>query len=135
MIGPLARALSDEEFEDKVARIPVPRAAGQVAQRAQGLRAGAARRGDAQGWRIGSEARGAARGKPWLAGVAYTLADICNFAIVNGMQHGFAELVNAADTPHLLAWIERINDRPACRRMFAESQRETLSAEATKADA
>ena len=26
----------------------------------------------------------------------YTLADICNFAIANGMQFGFAELVNAA---------------------------------------
>jgi len=59
-------------------------------------------------------------GSPWLAGGDYTLADICNFAIANGMQNGFAELVNAKDTPHLVAWIQRINERPACKRMFAK---------------
>jgi glutathione S-transferase len=55
----------------------------------------------------------------WLAGAQYTLADICNFAIANGMQNGFADLVNEKDTPHLLAWINRINERPACKLMFA----------------
>jgi glutathione S-transferase len=57
---------------------------------------------------------------PWLAGGHYTLADICNFAIANGMQNHFPELVNGKDTPHLLAWIKRINERPACKLMFAK---------------
>jgi len=63
----------------------------------------------------------------WLAGDAYSLADICNFAIANGMQHGFAEIVNRDATPHLVAWIERINARPAAREMFAKSQSEMPS--------
>jgi glutathione S-transferase len=62
----------------------------------------------------------------WLAGADYTLADICNFAIANGMQKGFAELVNEKDTPHLVAWLDRINERPAAKRMFAETPREKL---------
>jgi glutathione S-transferase len=63
---------------------------------------------------------------PWLAGRLYSLADICNFAIANGMQKGFAELVNEKDTPHLVDWINRINARPAAKRMFAETPREKL---------
>jgi len=63
---------------------------------------------------------------PWLAGPEYTLADICNFAIANGMQNGFAELVNGKDTPHLIDWIGRINERPAAKKMFADVPRERL---------
>jgi glutathione S-transferase len=63
---------------------------------------------------------------PWLAGPDYTLADICNFAIANGMQMGFSDLVNEKDTPRLIDWIQRINDRPACKKMFAENQRERV---------
>jgi glutathione S-transferase len=62
----------------------------------------------------------------WLAGPEYSLADICNFAIANGMQRGFAELVNEKATPHLVDWIERIHARPATRTMFAEARREEL---------
>ena len=62
----------------------------------------------------------------WLASDRYTLADICNFAIANGMQFGFAEMVNEADTPGIMRWLARINARPAARRMFAEVPMERL---------
>jgi glutathione S-transferase len=62
----------------------------------------------------------------YLVAGQYSLADICNFAIANGMQHGFPEFVNEKDTPGLMAWIARINERPACKEMFAKSQREKL---------
>jgi glutathione S-transferase len=62
----------------------------------------------------------------WLAGPEYTLADICNFAIANGMQRGYADLVNDKATPHLVDWIERINARPAAKKMFAEARREEM---------
>ena len=61
---------------------------------------------------------------PWLAGNDYSLADICNFAIANRMQFGFAEIVNKEATPNLVAWIERINARPAAQAMFAKSKSE-----------
>jgi glutathione S-transferase len=62
----------------------------------------------------------------WLAGGIFSLADICNFAIANGMHYGFAELVNEADTPHLLRWTAQINERPAVKKMFAEVPMEKL---------
>lgn len=62
----------------------------------------------------------------WLAGGMYSLADICNFAIANGMEKGFAELVNKDDTPHLVRWIEQINERPRVKEMFATVPREQL---------
>ncbi|MBC7985102.1 MAG: glutathione S-transferase family protein [Sphingomonadaceae bacterium] len=135
MIGPMARALSDEEFEDKVKGIPVPEQ--QVKWR--NARKGFAREvldEEMRKIRV-SVAKLEARlaESEWLAGDSYTLADICNFAIANGMQHGFAEVVNADNTPHLLAWIERINERPACKRMFAESRSEMRSADLAKAKA
>ena len=40
------------------------------------------------------------------------------------MQRMFAELVNEEATPHLLDWIQRINDRPAATAMFAETPSE-----------
>jgi glutathione S-transferase len=60
----------------------------------------------------------------WLVGESYSLADICNFAIANGMEMGFPEMVNESDTPHLLRWIRRINERPAAKAMFARVPRE-----------
>jgi len=62
----------------------------------------------------------------WLAGGMYSLADICNFAIANRMQTGFAELVNTDDTPHLVRWIEQINARPRVQAMFASVPSERL---------
>ena len=62
----------------------------------------------------------------WLVPGQYTLADICNFAIANGMQFGFSELVNKEATPGLVRWIEQINARPAVKAMFAEVELEKL---------
>jgi glutathione S-transferase len=50
----------------------------------------------------------------------YSLADICNFAIANGMDLGFPEFVNGNDTPHLMRWLRQINERPAVKEMFAK---------------
>ena len=43
------------------------------------------------------------------------------------------ELVNRKDTPHLIGWIERINDRPAAKQLFAEVPRERLERPAQSA--
>ncbi|ATY33512.1 protein ligF [Sphingomonas psychrotolerans] len=124
MIGPSARQLSDAEFEDKVARIPVA----EQRTKWRNARAGFPREViDEEMRKIRlSIARLEARlaESPWLAGDDYTLADICNFAIANGMQFGFPEVVNAEATPHLLGWIDRINARPAAQAMFARSKSE-----------
>jgi glutathione S-transferase len=123
-IGGMVKHLSDEEFEEKVAAIPIPE---------QQLKWRHARAGFPQDI-LDEEMRKIAvsvrrlddrlAGNEWLAGGIYSLADICNFAIANGMEMGFAELVNEADTPHLVRWIRQVNERPAVKAMFASVPRE-----------
>jgi glutathione S-transferase len=118
MVGGMVRHLGDEDFEKMVERIPL---------KEQQIKWRRARAGFPQGM-LDEEMRKIAYSvrklearlavSPWLAGQRYTLADVCNFAIANGMQRGFTELVNEKDTPHLVAWIHRINERQACKLMF-----------------
>ena len=120
----MVKDLSDEQFEEVVARIPVPE---------QQVKWRRAREGfpqdllDEEMRKIGVSVRRLddhLRDHQWLAGGVYSLADICNFAIANGLQRGFAELVNEHDTPGLVRWIEEINARPAVQKMFASVPRE-----------
>ncbi|RQW46171.1 glutathione S-transferase family protein [Novosphingobium sp. LASN5T] len=125
-VSHMAQRLSDAEFEEHLKKIPVPE---------QQVKWRRAREGFPQDL-LDEEMRKIAvsvrrlddhlADNEWLAGGMYTLADICNFAIANGMQKGFAELVNTSDTPHLVRWIEQINQRPAVQRMFAEVPMERL---------
>ena len=122
----MAQALSDEEFEAHLENIPVPE---------QKLKWRRAREGFPQDV-LDEEMRKVAvsvrklddhlADREWLAGGMFSLADICNFAIANGMEKGFAELVNPGDTPHLVRWIEQINARPRVQEMFARVPREQL---------
>jgi glutathione S-transferase len=126
MVSRMARQYTEEEFEAYVKRIPL------YEQQVKWRRA----RNGFPKELLEEEMRKIAysvkklearlKDSPWLAGGEYTLADICNFAIANGMQNGFAELVNRKDTPHLIDWIDRINERPAAKKMFAENPRERL---------
>ncbi|WP_371431946.1 glutathione S-transferase family protein [Novosphingobium sp.] len=125
-VSHMAQRLSDAEFEEHLKKIPVPE---------QQVKWRRAREGFPQDL-LDEEMRKIAvsvrrlddhlADNEWLAGGMYTLADICNFAIANGMQKGFAELVNTSETPHLVRWIEQINQRPAVQRMFAEVPMERL---------
>ncbi|MEJ0027373.1 MAG: glutathione S-transferase family protein [Rhizomicrobium sp.] len=127
MVSGMARALSDEEFEAKVRRIPIP----EQQTKWRNARAGFPKEvleEEMRKIRV-SIARLEERlsESPWLAGPDYTLADICNFAIANGMERGFADIVNPKATPHLMDWLARINARPAAKEMFAKAQRENLA--------
>lgn len=122
----IAQSLSDEAFEAHLKNIPVPE---------QQLKWRRAREGFPQDL-LDEEMRKIAisvrrlddhlSSNEWLAGGIYSLADICNFAIANGMEVGFADLVNKEDTPHLVRWIEQINSRRAVQEMFAKVPRERL---------
>jgi len=120
MISRMARAIGDEEFEERVKRIPIP----EQQTKWRNARAGFPQAVlDEEMRKIGVSVRrleARLAESEWLAGDMYTLADICNFAIANGMQFGFPEIVNEAETPGLMRWLARINDRPATKMMFAE---------------
>ena len=126
MVSRMARAMSEEEFEKHVENVPI------AEQKVKWRRARYGFPPELLEEEMGKIARSVARlearlsQSKWLAGNEYTLADICNFAIANGMQMGFADMVNEKATPHLIEWIGRINERPACKKMFAENRREQV---------
>ena len=123
-VSTMVKNLTDTEFEDVVARIPV------FEQQVKWRRA---REGFPQDM-LDEEMRKIAfsvrklddhlADNEWLAGGVYSLADICNYSVAGSMQLGFSELVNARDTPHLVRWISQIAARPAVVEMFARVPRE-----------
>jgi len=126
MVSRMVKHMSDEEFEKHIENVPI------AEQKVKWRRARYGFPPELLEEEMGKIARSVARletrlsESKWLAGSEYTLADICNFAIANGMQMGFSDLVNEKDTPHLIEWIGRINARPACQQMFAENRREQV---------
>ena len=126
MVSRMVKHMSDEAFEKHIENVPI------AEQKVKWRRARYGFPPELLEEEMGKIARSVAKlearlaQSKWLAGPEYTLADICNFAIANGMQMGFSDLVNDKDTPHLIDWINRINERPACKQMFAENRREQV---------
>ena len=58
-------------------------------------------------------------GADWLAGPAYSLADIDAYALVAPLRMLAPTVVNTLATPHLAGWLERIDERPAVRTALA----------------
>ena len=58
----------------------------------------------------------------WLAGSAYSVADIEAFSLLNALPHLAPELVNEKTTPHLNDFINRMRARPAVREALAMSR-------------
>lgn len=54
-------------------------------------------------------------GSAWLAGAAYSLADIAVFAYFKYLPVLCAETVNESATPRSLEWLRAVSDRPAVR--------------------
>lgn len=56
---------------------------------------------------------------PWLAGAAFSLADVSGFAITAGMPRNFPKLVNAEVTPRLSQWHARVGARAGVQAALA----------------
>ena len=55
----------------------------------------------------------------WLAGTAYSLADVVTFPTAAALPGLTPDLVNAKATPRLMAWLERVKARPAVQATLA----------------
>ena len=55
----------------------------------------------------------------WLAGDHYSLADIAVFPTANALPDLVPDLVSAAATPRIWAWLERMRSRPAVQAALA----------------
>ena len=128
-IKKIAQAMTDDEFEAHLKNVPIPE---------QQLKWRRARNGfpqeilDEEFRKVGVSVQRLEETlskQDYLLETGFSLADICNFAIANGMQREggfFPEQVNEKATPGLIAWIDRINARPAIQKMFAEAKREEI---------
>ena len=128
-IKDIAQKMTDAEFEEHLKNVPIPE---------QKVKWRRAREGfpqemlDEEYRKVGVSVQrleATLSKQDYLVDSGYSLADICNFAIANGLQRpgGFFEgYVSEQKTPGLVAWLARINERPAIKAMFAKSQREAL---------
>ncbi|OJY68655.1 MAG: protein ligF [Sphingobium sp. 66-54] len=129
-IKAIAQKMSDEEFEEHIRKnVPIPE---------QQLKWRRARNGfpqemlDEEYRKVGvsiERLEATLSRQDYLVDSGYSLADICNFAIANGLQRpgGFFEgYVTEQKTPGVVAWLARINERPAIQEMFAKAKREEL---------
>ncbi|MEJ2761574.1 MAG: glutathione S-transferase family protein [Gammaproteobacteria bacterium] len=58
-------------------------------------------------------------GSAWLMGNAYTIVDIDAFSLLCTLPRLLPDTVNAGDTPGIMAWLQRINERPAVQETLA----------------
>ena len=59
---------------------------------------------------------------PWLAGPAYSVADIEAFSMLNALPELAPDLVNEQATPRVIDFINRMRQRPAVREALAMSK-------------
>jgi GSH-dependent disulfide-bond oxidoreductase len=73
--------------------------------------------------REGSERVETALGRaPWIAGTSYSLADIDLLNFYAFVSRWSPEIVNDVATPRTMAWIRRMEDRPAVRTLRARTR-------------
>jgi glutathione S-transferase len=58
-------------------------------------------------------------GREWLAGNAFSIADIASAGWVNSLQANLG--LSLADTPHVKAWVARCTERPAFKKVMSET--------------
>jgi glutathione S-transferase len=120
MIRNITDQLTPEEFEAKVARIPL--------KEQQDKWRTAAKQGytreQLDNW--GRQVRTSIermekqlKETPWLAGPAFSLADVSCYAMAGSMPRMSPHLVNAKDTPRLLDWHARMEARAGVKAALA----------------
>jgi GSH-dependent disulfide-bond oxidoreductase len=60
--------------------------------------------------------------RPFLAGSTYSIADIALLFMARAMRALLPDILNAARTAHTLAWLERVEQRPAVVEVLAMSR-------------
>lgn len=119
-VGPAVRSRDRRELEAAIARIPLP--ARQVAWRKAMFNEFSAEE-LAESRRRVLFAVGALEAhlstRTWIAGDSYSLGDISGFNLAYALPLSQPEHCNDQKTPHILAWLRRIYERPATRQTWA----------------
>jgi glutathione S-transferase len=122
-LGPMVRQKGSEELERLLARIPTKerRIAWSTAARATFTeeQLSAARRRIGEWTRVMDDRLAVS---PYLAGDAYSLADLVAFANFYALPKTMPEFATRANAPHYWDWLKRLYARPASRQTFAASR-------------
>jgi glutathione S-transferase len=124
MVGIIARSIEGNEFEKLMERIPLPDQRKKWRTARSGFsEADLAHATEKIVYAVDKAEKQLAQ-TPWLAGADYTLADI-NFYSMCGMmvERMFPELAIGKRCPRLVAWRERVNERPAVAGALAGEDR------------
>jgi glutathione S-transferase len=65
---------------------------------------------------------GILRHSEWLAGEAYSLADVNTYSMVAGVPRLIPEAMSEEGTPRAIGWLQRMNARPAVQAALATSR-------------
>jgi glutathione S-transferase len=115
MIKNVVKDLSKEEFEAKIARIPLKEQQDKWRESA------------AQVWtdeqlgdwrrRVRTSIQRMEKGMqgPWMLGAQLTLADVSLFSMLIGMPQRYADIVNEKDSPRVVDWYTRMMERPSVK--------------------
>lgn len=60
--------------------------------------------------------------REWLAGSTYSLADVNSYSMVAAVPRLVPEAMNAEKTPRSMAWLDKMNARPAVQAALATSR-------------
>jgi glutathione S-transferase len=132
---PFANSIPQEEFERRVAKIPLKEMqdkwrtthGGGFAEEALDESRRKIR------WTL-SKMEEALAQFPWLAGSTYSLADINTYPMIEGATRLYPEFCNRNSVPRCLEWLARINERPAVKAAFALSRFRNAPGRALDAD-
>jgi len=135
MIKDVVANLTDEEFEAKIARIPLKeqqdkwRLAARQAHPKEQLDDARRKCGESV-----KRMENTLSQSDWLAGDAYSLADIACFPMASGIPRLMPEFMSEKDTPRCMDWLARMNARPGVQAALALSRRApNIRKEPTKA--
>jgi glutathione S-transferase/GST-like protein len=64
--------------------------------------------------------------RPWVAGQSFSLADIVGYNMFAGLPVMMPDIVSDAQTPHLLEWLRKLNERPAARKSLELGRTELM---------
>jgi glutathione S-transferase len=131
MIRNITDQLTPEEFEQKIARIPLKEQ--QDKWRTSARQGYTKEQLDNWSRQVRTSIERMERQlkeTPWLAGDAFSLADVSGFAMAAGMPRMSPNLVNAKDTPKFMDWHARVSGRPGVQAALAMPNpvRDTLEA-------
>ncbi|MEI9965694.1 MAG: glutathione S-transferase N-terminal domain-containing protein [Caulobacteraceae bacterium] len=121
-VARLAKALSDAEFEAHVRTIPLPEQQAKWRLAREGFPQDqlddARRRVETSIKRM----EAALAEHPWLAGDAFSLAEIGAFPMAQAVPYLMPEFVGEASTPRVIDWLQRVYDRPAIQAALKTSR-------------